>query len=201
VSRQPPPAGEQQHTMKAVVYGRYGSPDVLELTGIDQAVVGDDQVLVRVAWSAQRRRVPSGPAVADAKERLSVTGVKLPWRAGHVNSCVSGREPVENVGRTGVRFAFGAHTHRLLPPGSLAGVPTCRPGVEALVARRHWCCVRCSACPPGPSWPARPGIGVWSRAPADLRQLPDAGSRSGRRKVNCQLFHRRVLFGSDGESV
>jgi NADPH:quinone reductase-like Zn-dependent oxidoreductase len=34
--------------MKAVVYGRRGSPDVLELTGIDQLVVGDDQVLVRV---------------------------------------------------------------------------------------------------------------------------------------------------------
>jgi hypothetical protein len=96
--------------MKAVVYGRYGSPDVLELTGIDQAVVGDDQVLVRVAWSAQRRRVPSGPAVADAKERLSVTGVKLPWRAGHVNSCVSGREPVENVGRTGVVRVQGSHS-------------------------------------------------------------------------------------------
>jgi hypothetical protein len=33
--------------MKAVVYDRHGSPDVLELTGIDQAVVGDDQVRVR----------------------------------------------------------------------------------------------------------------------------------------------------------
>jgi hypothetical protein len=68
--------------MKAVVYGRYGSPDVLELTGIDQAVVGDDQVLVRV-------RVVS-PAAAGA-ERASggrcegtaeCTGVKLPWRQG-----------------------------------------------------------------------------------------------------------------------
>jgi NADPH:quinone reductase-like Zn-dependent oxidoreductase len=34
--------------MKAVVYGRYGSPDVLQLTEIDQPVVRDDQVLVRV---------------------------------------------------------------------------------------------------------------------------------------------------------
>jgi NADPH:quinone reductase-like Zn-dependent oxidoreductase len=34
--------------MKAVVYDRYGSPDVLELTEIDQPVVRDDQVLVRV---------------------------------------------------------------------------------------------------------------------------------------------------------
>ena len=34
--------------MQVVVYGRYGSPDVLELTEIDQPVVRDDQVLVRV---------------------------------------------------------------------------------------------------------------------------------------------------------
>jgi NADPH:quinone reductase-like Zn-dependent oxidoreductase len=34
--------------MKAVVYSRYGSPDVLEFTEIDQPVVNDDQVLVRV---------------------------------------------------------------------------------------------------------------------------------------------------------
>jgi NADPH:quinone reductase-like Zn-dependent oxidoreductase len=34
--------------MNAVVYDRYGSPDVLELTEIDQPVVRPDQVLVRV---------------------------------------------------------------------------------------------------------------------------------------------------------
>ena len=34
--------------MKAVIYDRYGSPDVLELREIDEPVVGDDQVLVRV---------------------------------------------------------------------------------------------------------------------------------------------------------
>ena len=47
MSRQPP-RGEQEHTIKAVVDGRSGSPDVLELTGIDQAVAGDDNVLVRI---------------------------------------------------------------------------------------------------------------------------------------------------------
>jgi NADPH:quinone reductase-like Zn-dependent oxidoreductase len=34
--------------MKAIVYERYGSPDVLELREVDKPVVGDDQVLVRV---------------------------------------------------------------------------------------------------------------------------------------------------------
>jgi hypothetical protein len=34
--------------VKAVVYDTYGSPDVLELREIDQPLVRDDQVLVRV---------------------------------------------------------------------------------------------------------------------------------------------------------
>lgn len=34
--------------MKAIVYRRYGSPDVLELADIDAPEVADDGVLVRV---------------------------------------------------------------------------------------------------------------------------------------------------------
>jgi hypothetical protein len=40
--------------MKAVVYGRYSSPDVLELTGIDQAVLETIR-----CWSGSRGQ-PSG---------------------------------------------------------------------------------------------------------------------------------------------
>lgn len=35
-------------TMKAMVYQKYGSPDVLELREIDKPVIGDDEVLVRI---------------------------------------------------------------------------------------------------------------------------------------------------------
>ena len=49
-----PSAGEQEHMMKAVVYGRYGSPDVLELTGIDKAVLETIR-----CWSGSRGQ-PSG---------------------------------------------------------------------------------------------------------------------------------------------
>ncbi len=42
------PATDQKSTMKAVVYQRYGSPDVLELKEVDKPVVQDDEVLVRV---------------------------------------------------------------------------------------------------------------------------------------------------------
>ena len=34
--------------MKAVVYARYGPPEVLRLTDVDTPVPGDDQVLVKV---------------------------------------------------------------------------------------------------------------------------------------------------------
>jgi NADPH:quinone reductase-like Zn-dependent oxidoreductase len=38
--------------MKAIVHSRYGPPDVLELNDIDQPVVNDDDVLVRVHAAA-----------------------------------------------------------------------------------------------------------------------------------------------------
>src|SRR5438552_272123 len=40
------------HTMNAIVYERYGSPDVLELREIDRPVVTDDDVLVRIHASS-----------------------------------------------------------------------------------------------------------------------------------------------------
>jgi hypothetical protein len=145
---------------------------------------------IRASIVTQREAVELLRAVAEGVGLLRVRGDRL-----EATSLRNAWSKIDETLRAGLTFA--AWCHRVPWPEFLrAG-----PGVEALVARRHWCCVRCSACPPGPSWPARPGIGVWSRAPADLRQLPDAGSRSRRRKVNCQLSHRRVLFGSDGESV
>jgi NADPH:quinone reductase-like Zn-dependent oxidoreductase len=39
---------ESRDTMQAIVYERYGSPDVLELRTVDQPVVGVDDVLIRV---------------------------------------------------------------------------------------------------------------------------------------------------------
>lgn len=42
----------QKTTMRAIVFYRYGSPDVLAVEDIDKPVVGDDQVLVRVHASS-----------------------------------------------------------------------------------------------------------------------------------------------------
>jgi NADPH:quinone reductase-like Zn-dependent oxidoreductase len=38
----------RENMMKAIVQGKYGSPDVLQLKDIDKPVVKDDEVLVRV---------------------------------------------------------------------------------------------------------------------------------------------------------
>jgi NADPH:quinone reductase-like Zn-dependent oxidoreductase len=46
------PAAALKNTMKAVVYDRYGSPDVLELRDISRPVVGNGEVLVRVRAAA-----------------------------------------------------------------------------------------------------------------------------------------------------
>jgi hypothetical protein len=42
------PAMAQEDMVKAIVQDKYGSPDVLQLKGIDRPVVNDDEVLVRV---------------------------------------------------------------------------------------------------------------------------------------------------------
>ena len=42
----------QETTMKAIVYNKYGTPDVLELEEIDTPDVGNDEVLIRVHASS-----------------------------------------------------------------------------------------------------------------------------------------------------
>ena len=90
-------------TMKAIVYRRYGSPDVLELQEVAKPVPTDDQVLVRVMaasvnpldWHFLRGipyfvRLTSGPR----RPKRSIPGVD-----------VAGR--IESVGRNVTRFKPG----------------------------------------------------------------------------------------------
>jgi NADPH:quinone reductase-like Zn-dependent oxidoreductase len=90
--------------MKAIVQNRYGSPDVLELREIDEPVVEDDQLLVRVraasvhadVWHVMRG-VPYVLRIMGAglrKPKNLVPGTDL---AGHV----------ESVGRNVTRFQPG----------------------------------------------------------------------------------------------
>jgi hypothetical protein len=67
--------------------------------------------------------------------------------------CASNEKPREIA----VRLVASTHRRGLVPSGSLAGVPTRRSGVEALVVGRRWMLRGCSTCRPGRSRPARSG--------------------------------------------
>ena len=89
--------------MKAIVYNRYGSPDVLELAEIDKPVVGDDEVLVRVHAAAVNPadwHVMRGlPYVARM-----IFGLRKP-RPAVLASDIAGQ--VEAVGKNATRFGPG----------------------------------------------------------------------------------------------
>jgi NADPH:quinone reductase-like Zn-dependent oxidoreductase len=90
--------------MKAVVYGRYGPPDVLELTEIDQPVPRDDQVLVRV------RAASLNPADWHFMRGLPylvrlINGLRKPRKATVLASDLAGR--VEAVGKNVRQFRPG----------------------------------------------------------------------------------------------
>ena len=61
--------------MKAIVYQKYGTPDVLSLRDVDQPVVGADEILVRVhaaslnalAWHYNRRTAATLPVEPAAQ--------------------------------------------------------------------------------------------------------------------------------------
>ena len=92
--------------MKAIVQDKYGSTDVLELKDIDQPVVTDDQVLVRVrATSANTYNldIPSGLryigriAAGLRKPRNSVPGLDLAGRVETVGKNMTQFQPGDEV--------------------------------------------------------------------------------------------------------
>ena len=90
--------------MKAVIYDRYGSPDVLELREIDEPVVGDDQVLVRV------RAASVNPYDWHSMRGLPYTarfifGLRKPSKATVLASDLAGQ--VQAVGKTVTQFRPG----------------------------------------------------------------------------------------------
>jgi len=90
--------------VKAVVYDTYGSPDVLVLMEIDEPVVGDDQVLVRV------RATSVNPADWHFMRGLPylvrlINGLRKPSKATVLGSDIAGQ--VEAVGENVTRFRPG----------------------------------------------------------------------------------------------
>jgi NADPH:quinone reductase-like Zn-dependent oxidoreductase len=92
--------------MKAIVHSRYGPPDVLELNDIDQPVIGDDAVLVRVHAAAVGKgdwlTVQGLPYVARLRYGLRnpkhpVPGFDVAGRIEAVGSAVTQLQPGDEV--------------------------------------------------------------------------------------------------------
>jgi NADPH:quinone reductase-like Zn-dependent oxidoreductase len=100
-------------TMKAIVYPRYGSPDVLQLAEVEKPVPKDDQVLVRVqaaSLNAYDRVVRGRPLLIRVFTR---NGLRRP-KDTRLGVNLTGR--VEAVGGAVIRFRVGDEVY-----GSAAG--------------------------------------------------------------------------------
>ena len=89
--------------MKAVVFTRYGSPDVLELREVEKPTPGDDQVLVRVHAASLNDWDWGALQGADFVNRL-IFGLLRPKKQ-ILGSDIAGR--VEAVGKNVLRFRPG----------------------------------------------------------------------------------------------
>jgi NADPH:quinone reductase-like Zn-dependent oxidoreductase len=92
--------------LKAIVQDRYGSPDVLRLTDVDEPVVDDDRVLVRVRAASVNtldwRRVRGSPFALRLDEglrrpRTSVAGIDAAGHVEEVGKAVTHLQPGDEV--------------------------------------------------------------------------------------------------------
>lgn len=103
--------------MKAIVYDKYGSPDVLELRDIDKPVVKDDEVLVGI------RAASANPYDWHFLRGLPyvlrlVTGLRKPRRSTVLGSDMAGQ--VEAVGKNVTRFRIGDEVYAEVGSGGFA---------------------------------------------------------------------------------
>ena len=97
--------------MRAVVYDRYGPPDVLRLEEVERPVPKADEVLIKIHATTVNR---SDCAVRAAKPFISrfVTGLRRPRRNIH-GSELAGE--VEGVGASVSEFRVGDHVYGVNP--------------------------------------------------------------------------------------
>jgi NADPH:quinone reductase-like Zn-dependent oxidoreductase len=102
----------KENAMKAMVYHEYGSPDVLELQEIEEPVVNDDQVLVRVQAASVNwldwHFLTGTPFLARVmaglrKPKHEVLGIDLVGRVEAVGADVKQSQPGDEV--------FGSSSH------------------------------------------------------------------------------------------
>src|SRR5256886_9829902 len=97
--------------MRAVVYDRYGPPDVLRLEEVERPVPKADEVLIKIHATTVNR---SDCAVRAAKPSISrfVTGLRRP-RRNILGSELAGE--VEGVGASVTEFRVGDHVYGVNP--------------------------------------------------------------------------------------
>jgi NADPH:quinone reductase-like Zn-dependent oxidoreductase len=108
--------------MKAITYHRYGAPEVLEFQEVDEPVVGDDEVLVRVRAASANPRDWHFMRGLPAFMRLQF-GLRQPKHSG-LGSDIAGQ--VEAVGANVTRFRPGDEVYADVVMGGfaeLASVP------------------------------------------------------------------------------
>jgi NADPH:quinone reductase-like Zn-dependent oxidoreductase len=102
--------------MKAITYHRYGSPEVLEFQEVDDPVVGDDEVLVRVRAASANPRDWHFMRGLPAFMRLQF-GLRSPRHSG-LGSDIAGQ--VEAVGAKVTRFRPGDEVYADIVMGGFA---------------------------------------------------------------------------------
>jgi NADPH:quinone reductase-like Zn-dependent oxidoreductase len=109
-------AGREGTTLKAITYHRYGAPDVLELQDVDEPVVNDGDVLVRVRAASANPRdwhfMRGLPYFIRAQ-----FGLRAPKNPA-LGSDVAGQ--VEAVGRNVTRFRPGDEVYADVLTGAFA---------------------------------------------------------------------------------
>ncbi|MCI5207499.1 MAG: NAD(P)-dependent alcohol dehydrogenase, partial [Candidatus Electrothrix sp. ATG2] len=119
--------------MKAVVYEKYGSPDVLELKEVDKPTCRDDEVLVKVyatsinAWDWERLR-------GKPYEYRLISGILRPKKINILGCDIAGR--VEEVGNNVQQLEPGDEVYGDLSRGSWGGFAEYVCAREAEVTRK-----------------------------------------------------------------
>ena len=114
--------------MKAIVYTKYGSPDVLQLQEVEKPTPGDEEVLVRVHtvsinamdWHLLRGKpLFARPMIGFPKPKNSILGVDVAGRVEAVGKNVTQFQPGDEVFGSPFMHGFGAFAESVCVPEDL----------------------------------------------------------------------------------